>query len=231
MGHHEAWSRIVQSRMWRRRKTGQIPKPVGVSIQNGEWLFRFRNHEDDRNPSTIALGDHRRLQLNGQHGFGQRQFFLPDQMSAQELGNHLAERLGWQPLDENPAPQIADIRTKPRIEPPGFQDFSRRSQVILQAPVAADRDLAKRVYRGVLGREMAQSSPSSMSWGSGSASRISSTDTMNQLNQAVGRNRGFRLSDQRPTTTRVITSSRLWQQVLRRRQNRYCRTQLYIAVA
>jgi hypothetical protein len=49
-----------------------------------------------------------------------------------------------------------------------------------------------------------------------------------QLNQAVGRNRGFRLSDQRPTATRVITSSRLWQQVLRRRQHRYCRTQLYI---
>ena len=49
-----------------------------------------------------------------------------------------------------------------------------------------------------------------------------------QLNQAVGRNRGFRHCDQRPTATRVITSSRLWQQVLRRRQHRYCRTQLYI---
>ena len=49
-----------------------------------------------------------------------------------------------------------------------------------------------------------------------------------QLNQAVGRNRGFRLSDQRLTTTLVITSSRLWRQVLRRRQHRYCRTQLYI---
>src|SRR4029077_11710692 len=84
---------------------GERPKPVGVSIQDGEWLFRFRNHEDDRNPSTIALGDHRRLQLNGQHGFGQRQFFLPDRMSAQELGNHLAERLGWPPLAENPRPQ------------------------------------------------------------------------------------------------------------------------------
>ena len=99
------------------------PKPVGVSIQNGEWLFRFRNHEDDRNPSTIALGDHRRLQLNGQHGFEQRQFYLPDQMTAQELGNHLAERLGWQPLDENPAPKIPDPGTNSRIQPPGFQDF------------------------------------------------------------------------------------------------------------
>lgn len=137
---------------------GEWPKPVRISIQDGQWLFRFRNHEEDQNPSTIALGDHRRLQLNGQHGFEQRQFYLPDQMTAQELGNHLAERLGWQPLDENPAPRIADIRTKPRIQPPGFQDFSRRSQVILQAPVAADRDLAKQAYRDALGREMAQRS-------------------------------------------------------------------------
>jgi hypothetical protein len=41
-----------------------------------------------------------------------------------------------------------------------------------------------------------------------------------QLNQAVGRNRGFRLSDKRSTTTQVITSPRLWQKVLRNRQNR-----------
>jgi hypothetical protein len=50
-----------------------------------------------------------------------------------------------------------------------------------------------------------------------------------QLNQAVGRNRGFRLSDKRSTTTQVITSPRLWQQVLRNRQDRPRRVQLYIA--
>jgi hypothetical protein len=73
---------------------GEWPRPVGISIQGGEWLFRFRNHEKDQNPSTIALGDHRRLQLNGQHGFDRRQFYLPDQMTAQDLGNHLSERRG-----------------------------------------------------------------------------------------------------------------------------------------
>ena len=137
---------------------GEWPKPVGVSIQDGEWLFRFRNHENDRNPSTIALGDHRRLQLNGQHGFGKRQFFLPDQMSAQELGNHLAERLGWPPLAENPRPQRPAPLPSTRIQPPGFQDFSRPCRVVLQGAAVADRDLAKRVYRDVLRREMAQSS-------------------------------------------------------------------------
>lgn len=42
---------------------GEWPKPVAVSIQNGEWLFRFRNHDNDRNPSTIVLGNYRQLQL------------------------------------------------------------------------------------------------------------------------------------------------------------------------
>ena len=50
-----------------------------------------------------------------------------------------------------------------------------------------------------------------------------------QINQAVGRNRCFRRSEQRPTTTRVITSSRLWQQVLRKGKDRHRRSQLYIA--
>jgi hypothetical protein len=136
---------------------GEWPKAVGVTIQDGEWLFRFRNHEKDRNPSTITLGDHRRLQLNGQHGF-ERQFYLPDQMSAQELGNHLAERLGWQPLDEAPAPRIPDPGTNRRNQALGFENFSRPCRVILQGAAAADRDLAKQAYRDVLGREMAQRS-------------------------------------------------------------------------
>ncbi len=45
-----------------------------------------------------------------------------------------------------------------------------------------------------------------------------------QLNQAVGRNRGFRLSNRRSTITRVITTTRLWQQVLRKREDRNRRT-------
>ena len=27
---------------------GEWPKAVGVSIQDGQWLFRFRNHEEDQ---------------------------------------------------------------------------------------------------------------------------------------------------------------------------------------
>lgn len=115
---------------------GEWPKPVGVCIQNGEWLFRFRNHEHDRNPSTIVLGSYRQLQLNGDHRFGERQFYLPDQMTAQELGNHLAERLGWQPQDCR----------------------GQGNPLVLEPVTMADRERAIRDYRAILWREVAQRS-------------------------------------------------------------------------
>jgi hypothetical protein len=39
------------------------------------------------------LGDYRKLQLAGKHSFS-REFFLPDQMTAQELGDHVYARCG-----------------------------------------------------------------------------------------------------------------------------------------
>ena len=134
---------------------GEWPRPVGVNIQNGEWLFRFRNNQHDRNPSSIVLGNHRRLQLCGRHGFGERRFFLPDQMTAQELGNHLAERLGWQPLEDHSG-RLPSWEAQ-EIQPPGFQDFSQPDRVVVQGEVA-DREAAKRTYRDFLRRQMAQNS-------------------------------------------------------------------------
>jgi hypothetical protein len=133
---------------------GEWPRPAGVNIQNGEWLFRFRNHQYDRNPSSIVLGDHRRLQLCGRHGFGERQFFLPDQMTAQELGNHLAERLGWQPLEDHSRSRRLPSLQAQEIQPPGFQDFSQPDRVVVQGEVA-DREAAKQAYRDLLRRQMA----------------------------------------------------------------------------
>jgi hypothetical protein len=121
---------------------GEWPKPTDISIQDGEWLFRFRNHEGDRNPSTIVLGDYRQLQLNGHHSFGARRFYLPDQMTAQELGNHLAERLGWKSLEEGS----------------GVDEGSQPDHFVVQDVAVRDRDIAKRAYREVLRREAAQRS-------------------------------------------------------------------------
>ncbi|WP_336491286.1 hypothetical protein [Methylobacterium nigriterrae] len=68
----------------------EYPKPVSVLLQNGEHLIHFQNHADDINPSTVALGEYRMLQLNGRHPFGSRRFFLPGHMSANELIEHLS---------------------------------------------------------------------------------------------------------------------------------------------
>jgi hypothetical protein len=49
-----------------------------------------------------------------------------------------------------------------------------------------------------------------------------------QINQAVGRNRGFRESTTRRTKTVVIASPRLWNSLLSRLQQRAPRVQLYL---
>jgi hypothetical protein len=36
------------------------PIPVKIDQQKGEWIFKFRNHADDRKPSTLVLGDYRK---------------------------------------------------------------------------------------------------------------------------------------------------------------------------
>jgi hypothetical protein len=36
---------------------GEWPRPVGVNIQNGEWLFRFRNHEGPNGFSNSLHGN------------------------------------------------------------------------------------------------------------------------------------------------------------------------------
>jgi hypothetical protein len=136
---------------------GGWPRPAGVNIQNGDWLFRFRNNQHDRNPSSITLGNHRRLQLCGRHGFGERRFFLPDQMTAQELGNHLAERPGWQPLEDHSRSRRLPSLPTPEVELPGFQDFSQPDRIVVREAEVADHEAAKRAYRDFL-RRMAQNS-------------------------------------------------------------------------
>jgi hypothetical protein len=55
-----------------------------------------KNHEHDANPSTLVLGGYRRLQLNGRHAFTQA-FYLPEGLTAQDLGDLLALRFGAGP--------------------------------------------------------------------------------------------------------------------------------------
>jgi hypothetical protein len=73
---------------------GVFPKPVSIGIQDGRAVIKFKNHDNDQKPSTIVLGIHRRLQVNGHHAFGSCQFFLPDHMTADALVNHVYRRCG-----------------------------------------------------------------------------------------------------------------------------------------
>ena len=83
----------------------EYPKPASIRLQNGEWLINFYNHAQDRHPSTIALGHYRKLLLAGKH-FYSHEFFLPDQMAAQELGDHVYTRCGGH-VAPPPVPQLS----------------------------------------------------------------------------------------------------------------------------
>jgi hypothetical protein len=75
---------------------GEYPQPVGITNQGGEWRVNFKNHADDQNPSTIVMGDHRKLMVNGRHHFS-NDFYLPDGMTAQELVDYAYYRCGMTP--------------------------------------------------------------------------------------------------------------------------------------
>jgi hypothetical protein len=85
VAHQKLLEGIVQSC---RDEWGVYPEPVAVWNDNGEWIINFRNHANDRNPSTFVKGSYRRLILNGAHTFT-RDFFLPDHLSANELCEEL----------------------------------------------------------------------------------------------------------------------------------------------
>ena len=143
---------------------GAYPRPVSVERQNSKWLFRFQNHEGDRRPSTIVLGDHRKLLLLGKHSFGDKaSFFLPEGLTAQELGDFLALSFGLvsTPAIASPNADPSPIPPEQRV-PQGFEALRVRSkkpfleQMIervvgrFQAPITEDREALKAEYRAGL---------------------------------------------------------------------------------
>ena len=104
---------------------GEYPRPVEIGTQNGEWIFHFQNHEGDAKPSTFVYGDYRKLQINGRSDF-KREFFLPDNLSAQEMGNYLAQKYGAQ-LPTGPASAKSAAGDEGQITPTrGFQAYKNR---------------------------------------------------------------------------------------------------------
>ena len=115
---------------------GEYPEPVSIRLEGGENVIHFRNHADDRKPSTFVRGDYRRLVLLGAHAFGGRDFWLPDHMSANELAGHVSARTsgdygedevqygeGEEPIAPTAAPENESGRAVTL-----FEDLRRRHQ-------------------------------------------------------------------------------------------------------
>lgn len=79
------------------------PKPVLMAMERGDWVIHYRNSPSDVHPSTVARGDYTTLLVQGQSGpIGK--FRLPGELTANEIGDHLARRFGIIPnLPEIPA--------------------------------------------------------------------------------------------------------------------------------
>jgi hypothetical protein len=123
------------------------PKPATIERQNGEWLIKFYNHEHDQNPSTIALGEHRRLLLAGRHSYS-RDFYLPDQMTAQELGNHVYARCGGH-ITTAPAPVLARKLTQSELstQPPQCWIAAMGDSLSNPVDIIQPRDQLAQTYR------------------------------------------------------------------------------------
>jgi hypothetical protein len=143
-----------------RMEWGEYPRPVRIHNQNGEWIFHFKNHEADAKPSTVVCGGYRKLQLYGRHDF-QREFFLPDDLSAQEMGNYLAQKYGRVlPAGSNsgnsPTPNSAEIvplkgfqayLARRKRWKPGIVGYEEMWSATFAEPIIEDKNELKSKYR------------------------------------------------------------------------------------
>ncbi len=83
-----------------------FPKPVSMVIERGEWVHHFSNGPQDNHPSTVARGDYTTLLVQGESpSIGP--FRLPGELTANEIGDHLARRFGIVP--NLPAPSVQQV--------------------------------------------------------------------------------------------------------------------------
>jgi hypothetical protein len=79
--HQEILAKLIETC---RDAWGEFPKPVSVRKEGGQWVIHFRNHVDDKKPSTIVMGDFEKLLMRPGDAFD-RDVYLPNGMTADEL--------------------------------------------------------------------------------------------------------------------------------------------------
>jgi hypothetical protein len=136
---------------------GDYPYPTSIEQQQGQWLFKFKNHANDQNPSSLVFGDYRQLQINGKNNFEREHFFLPHEMSAQEWGDYLARYCGVQSKREHekPAPPVPELtrfeqlRAQRGVTYPEL--FRRQLERNFREPISEFNPELKRFYSNKLG--------------------------------------------------------------------------------
>lgn len=114
----------------------EYPKPVGMRRDGQHWVINFQNHSTDRNPSTVCRGNHNALLIQGT-GAPQGSFVLPGELTANEMGDHLALRFGL----ISPVASAASASNPPRAGGSRFDRLKRKSgRSLKQYYEAAARD-------------------------------------------------------------------------------------------
>lgn len=191
---------------------GPFPCPVSIEQQNGEWLFKFKNSEVDENPSTIALGGYRKLQINGKHDFTQ-EFYFPDNMTAQEWGDYLCAKVGRAGLSVTNGDGDAKSGEQSNAAASGFAAYKARMKkkqpLIVKfledfshsfpGPIAGGPEEAMKAYRAKLAptlvqaRGLASSTIIKSGEGIGKTTEIAgilAAEAFDSALQKVGRNDG-----------------------------------------
>jgi len=85
-------AQLILTREW-----GEFPKLASIQSSGEDWVFRFYNYASDTSPDTLVRGDYKKPVLVGSNT-PSGNYFLPDDMSANEFGDYLANLCGQQPL-------------------------------------------------------------------------------------------------------------------------------------
>jgi hypothetical protein len=108
----------------------QYPMPVEIGVQEHHIVIRFKNHPDDRTPSTVCIGQQRKLLLAGQHGLT-GDFYLPDGMTAEHAVRHVQIRCGA--ISPSTSAETPSCSTPseflPKKAPASFHEMRERSHL------------------------------------------------------------------------------------------------------
>lgn len=140
-----------------RNEWGEFPKPISVRMESGQWVIHFRNHLDDTNPSSIVMGDFTKLYLRGQHSFD-RDFYLPNDMNADELCESLIADRETASVNEPIAEAVAQSLAEPYRDDPDFmaRNFRALERAFSQSIETVEHAEAVIIYRERLGRTIVQ---------------------------------------------------------------------------